>query len=237
MEAPIICAASGSARSTCDGDTDAEVHADPVESATPVRLASRASASTPRIAMLKLFDRRCVGWPFSDDIGNGGLNLLPKTVAKALRVCAVPFHLLRADLAGLSEADNARNIQRARTHAALVSAAVHLHCERERVALCGERTARRCPSVRTSYARSETSDRSSASLTSIGNLADRLGGVGVEDHAARHGRSQRSASMLSSVPISLLPYMARDYQNGAFGDAFAQLVQINHPILDRWEDT
>ena len=75
---------------------------------------------------------------------------------------ALGAHLLAGDAEGLAHADDLVRRQRARAHAALVAAAVHLRLDAARAA-CGARTARRCPWGRRSCARPGSSGRPAAS--------------------------------------------------------------------------
>src|SRR3989344_5043924 len=59
------------AKITCDGSSDSDVHAEPVEKEIPFasKYNTSASPSISRIETFTLFGRRFVGWPLSTVLG------------------------------------------------------------------------------------------------------------------------------------------------------------------------
>ncbi len=112
----------------------------------------------------------------------GALEFAPQVVAELLLPGGFGSHLFAADLARLAQANDARHVQRAAAHAALVTAAVDLLGQlNARIAPPHVQGAHSLRSINLVPAQGEKVDV--IGLYIYRNLAHRLNGVGVEDHA------------------------------------------------------
>ena len=104
-------------------------------------------------------------------------------------------HFRARDLRRRAEPDDARHVQRARSHPALVAAAVDLrgdrHAARRALARLRAHTTRRRPSARRPCGRVIDAKSTSSASTSNGTLPDRLHRVGVKPRALRVRRRRQ----------------------------------------------
>ena len=123
----------------------------------------------------------CVAVHLRDLEARGKLAL--ELAAQAEQTLALGVHLVQRELARLAEADDSRDIQRARAHAALVAAAVQQRLEAHaRVAAAHIEGAH---ALRAVHLVARPRHQVDVVLLDIGrHLADPLRGVGVEDRAA-----------------------------------------------------
>ena len=125
----IVAAGTGaspnSARRTCDGVADAELHAEPDDTAMSLIPMSSESPSTPSKLTCRLCGSRCSSDPLTTTPSSFDAEAGEQAIAQR-REAAAFFGPLRArDRAGAAEPDDARHVERAGSQPALLAAAAN----------------------------------------------------------------------------------------------------------------
>ena len=159
------------------------------------RRAARPGSHRPRTPAKQTFrfpGSRRDAMAVAAQVGQLARQLRPELVAQAREALRLGRQLRQAELDGLREAHDERHRQGARAPAELVAASVQQRLERDARAAAAARRARPRPSGRRACAHRTRAGRRRARATSSGQLADRLRGVAVQQHAALAADARRS---------------------------------------------